>query len=163
YHAYPYYPDFIGLDSTYGAARSSAGASHYYGYLLDLKRHHAGRALLIAEYGVPSSRGLAHLQPEGLHHGGHDEREMAQQDVRLRVGSDAAFLYLALESALGIDSTRWAVGIDTYRPDRGQFALPGLPDSTPTGVEFALVLNDTADAQLLVTPGYNPYLGPRPG
>src|SRR5258706_589784 len=42
-----------------------------------------GRPVLIAEYGVPSSRGLAHLQPEGLHHGGHDEREMADQDVRL--------------------------------------------------------------------------------
>ena len=235
YHAYPYYPDFIGLDSAYGAARSSAGPSHYFGYLLDLKRHHAGRALLIAEYGVPSSRGLAHLQPEGLHHGGHDEREMAVHDVRLtreireaglaggvlfawldewfkhnwvvidlespnertrfwhnvmdaeqnygllglyagdstrpqpggdpaawralpaladsdgarlRVGADASYLYLALDSPLKIDSTRWTVGIDTYGPGHGRFRL---------------VLNDTADAQLLVTPGYNPYLGPRPG
>ena len=235
YHAYPYYPDFIGLDSAYGAARSSAGPSHYLGYLLDLKRHHAGRALLIAEYGVPSSRGMAHLQPEGLHHGGHDEQEMAAQDVRLtreireaglaggvlfawldewfkhnwvvidleeprertrlwhnvmdaeqnygllglyagdatgpepggdpaawralpaladsagtrlRVGSDASYLYLALDSPLGIDSTRWTVTIDTYGEGRGRFKL---------------AFNDTTDAQLLVTPGYNPYLGPRPG
>jgi hypothetical protein len=235
YHAYPYYPDFIGLDSAYGAARSSLGRSHYFGYLLDLKRHHAGRALLIAEYGVPSSRGLAHLDVDGMHHGGHDERAMAERDVRLtreireaglaggilfawldewfkhnwvaidlelpaernrlwhnvmdaeqnyglvglyagdtarpepggdparwralgalaesagtrlRVGSDAAYLYLALESPLGIDSTRWVVGIDTDRPGRA---------------EFKLVLTDTTDAQLLVTPSYNPYLGPRPG
>ncbi|HEY6060720.1 MAG TPA: tetratricopeptide repeat protein [Gemmatimonadales bacterium] len=83
YHAYPYYPDFMDYDPSYGTARSSYGLSHYYGYLLDLKRHHAGRPLLIAEYGVPSSRGLAHLQPEGLHHGGHDEAEMAALDVRL--------------------------------------------------------------------------------
>ena len=78
YHAYPYYPDFIGLDSAYGA-----GGSHYLGYLLDLKRHHAGRALLIAEYGVPSSRGVAHLDADGRHHGGHDERGMAERDVQL--------------------------------------------------------------------------------
>jgi len=230
YHAYPYYPDFIGLDSTYGAARS-----HYLGYLLDLKRHHAGRALLIAEYGVPSSRGVAHLDADGMHHGGHDERAMAERDVRLtldvrdaglaggilfawldewfkhnwvtidvevpaertrmwhnvmdaeqnygllglyagdssspepggdasrwralatlgdsagthlRVGSDAAYLYVVLENTAGLDATRWVVGIDTDRPG---------------SVEFELVLNDTTDAQLLVTPTYNPYLGPRAG
>ena len=83
FHAYPYYPDFIGLDSAYGTARSSAGASHYSGYLLDLKRHHRGRPVLIAEYGVPSSRGLAHLDADGLHHGGHDEAGMAAVDARL--------------------------------------------------------------------------------
>jgi hypothetical protein len=232
YHAYPYYPDFIGLDSAYGAARSS---SHYLGYLLDLKRHHAGRALLIAEYGVPSSRGVAHLDADGMHHGGHDERAMAERDVRLtreireaglaggilfawldewfkhnwvtidlelpaernrlwhnvmdaeqsygllglyagdtarpepggeparwralsvlgdsagtrlRVGSDPAYLYLSIETPLGVDSTRWTVGIDTDRP--------GL-------MEFQLVLTDTASGHLLVTHTYNPYLGPRSG
>ena len=250
YHAYPYYPDFIGLDSAYGAARSSFGPSHYFGYLLDLKRHHAGRALLVAEYGVPSSRGLAHLDPEGMHHGGHDERAMAERDVRLtreireaglaggilfawldewfkhnwvvidlempaernrlwhnvmdaeqnyglvglyagdtarpetggaparwralpvvadggrtrlRVGSDPAYLYLALESPLDLESVRWVVGIDTHRPERGQFALTGVPGRAPIGMEFALVLSDTTDGQLLVTPSYNPYLGPRAG
>jgi hypothetical protein len=226
YHAYPYYPDFIGLDSAYGTA-----PSHYLGYLRDLKRHHTGRALLITEYGVPSSRGVAHLDADGMHHGGHDEQAMAERDVqltreireaglaggilfawldewfkhnwvtidvevppernrlwhnvmdaeqnyglvglyagdsarpvpggdlarwlalatltdsaqtRLRVGSDPAYLYLALERS----ATRWTVGIDTHRAG---------------GVEFQLVVNDTADAQLLVTPTYNPYLGPRPG
>ena len=83
YHAYPYYPDFIALDAGYGAARSAEGPSHYLGYLQDLERHHAGRPLLIAEYGVPSSRGVSHLQPEGMHHGGHDEQDMAAIDVRL--------------------------------------------------------------------------------
>ncbi|MGH7537104.1 MAG: hypothetical protein ACREMF_00595, partial [Gemmatimonadales bacterium] len=83
FHAYPYYPDFMLYDSTYGTARSSNGPSHYFGYLQELRRHHAGRPVVIAEYGVPSSRGLAHLQPEGMHHGGHDEEAMAAIDVRL--------------------------------------------------------------------------------
>jgi tetratricopeptide repeat protein len=253
FHAYPYYPDFIDYDSTYGAARSSYGPSHYYGYLLDLKRHHAGRPLLIAEYGVPSSRGVAHLQPEGLNHGGHDEAEMAAGDVRLtreiheaglaggilfawldewfkhnwvvvdfeaprdrtrlwhnmmdaeqnygllgqfagrdgqspmpggdparwralpvlqgadslrlRVGSDESYLYLAIETPGGVhrqDSTRTLVGIDTYRSDRGEFRLPGVP-GIGIGVEFYLDLSDTSAGRLFVAKSYNPYLGPGPG
>jgi len=39
--------------------------------------------VLVAEYGVPSSRGVSHLQPEAMHHGGHDEEEMAAIDLRL--------------------------------------------------------------------------------
>ena len=83
YHVYPYYPDFMNYDPGYLAARSSEGPSTYFGYLRDLKRHHAGVPLLVAEYGVPSSRGLAHLQPQGWHHGGHDEAAMAAIDARL--------------------------------------------------------------------------------
>ncbi|MEP6571932.1 MAG: hypothetical protein ABJD11_04525 [Gemmatimonadota bacterium] len=83
YHAYPYYPDFMLYDGTYAAARSSEGRSNYFGYLSELQRHHAGMPLLISEYGVPSSRGVAHLQPQGWNHGGHDEVEMAGIDARL--------------------------------------------------------------------------------
>ena len=83
YHAYPYYPDFINLDPGYAQTRSREGPSNYFGYLVDLKRHHPGIPLLIAEYGVPSSRGIAHLQPQGWHHGGHDEQAMAAIDARL--------------------------------------------------------------------------------
>lgn len=250
YHVYPYYPDFIGLDPDYGTTRSAAGPSHYLGYLLDLKRHHTGRPLVIAEYGVPSSRGVSHLQPDGMHHGGHDEREMAALDARLtqeiheaglaggivfawldewfkhtwvtidlelpaertrlwhnvmnaeqnygllgeyagdattmpepgrepgrwqalpvlerndvvalHVGADESYLYVALEGGLSLDSTRYVLGIDTYQHDRGEATLPGLSLVSDVGFEFALVLNDTTDAQLLVAPRYNPYLTPRP-
>lgn len=83
YHAYPYYPDFMLYDPGYDRAASSEGRSNYFGYLADLRRHHAGVPLVIAEYGVPSSRGMAHLQPQGWHHGGHDEAAMAAIDARL--------------------------------------------------------------------------------
>lgn len=83
YHAYPYYPDFIILDPAYRNARSSEGRSSYFGYLRELVQHHAGMPTVISEYGVPSSRGTAHLQPEGWGHGGHDERAMAAIDARL--------------------------------------------------------------------------------
>jgi hypothetical protein len=83
YHAYPYYPDFMLYDPAYNRARSSEGPSNYFGYLSDLRRHLSGIPLLIAEYGVPSSRGLAHEQPQGWTHGGHDEAAMAAIDARL--------------------------------------------------------------------------------
>jgi tetratricopeptide (TPR) repeat protein len=83
YHAYPYYPDFMVLDERYGKARSAFGPSYYFGYLQDLKAHHPDMPVVIAEYGVPASLGIAHLQPQGAHHGGHSERDMAAHDQRL--------------------------------------------------------------------------------
>ncbi|MFV1986949.1 MAG: hypothetical protein ACC682_06695, partial [Gemmatimonadota bacterium] len=83
YHAYPYYPDFMVLDPVYGDAVSPFGRSAYFGYLQDLKRAHPNMPVVIAEYGVPTSLGIAHLQPQGWHHGGHTEIAMADIDARL--------------------------------------------------------------------------------
>jgi tetratricopeptide (TPR) repeat protein len=83
YHAYPYFPDFMILDPGYLAARDAEGPNAYAGYLRDLVRHHAGRPVIIAEFGVPSSRGVAHRQPQGFDHGGHDESAQARIDARL--------------------------------------------------------------------------------
>ena len=83
YHAYPYYPDFMNLDPGYQAYRDRHGACSYAGYLADLKAHTRGIPLLIGEYGVPTSRGVAHQQPQGIHHGGATEVEQGEHDVRL--------------------------------------------------------------------------------
>jgi hypothetical protein len=83
YHVYPYYPDFLLYDSAYAAARSSFGPSNYIGYLRDLKQHHAGIPMVISEFGVPTSRGDAHIQPQGWDHGGHGEADAAAINARL--------------------------------------------------------------------------------
>ncbi len=83
YHAYPYYPDFLVLDSAYRAATSPEGPSAYFGYLQALVAHHGDMPVVISEVGVPSSRGNAHLQPQGWDHGGHDERAKGAIDARL--------------------------------------------------------------------------------
>jgi len=83
YHAYPYYPDFMMLDPGYRESRSSEGRSRYFGYLRELIQYHEAIPTVISEYGVPSSRGMAHRHPEGWSHGGHDERAMAAIDARL--------------------------------------------------------------------------------
>ncbi len=92
YHAYPYYPDFLNLDPGYNRASDAQGPSNYSGYLRDLGAHHGDQPVLIGETGVPSSRGIAHLQPQGWHHGGHDEREQGEIDARLMRDIDEAHL-----------------------------------------------------------------------
>jgi len=82
-HVYPYYPDFLNLDPGYSAFRDRHGACNYAGYLADLKAHTPGLPLLIAEYRIPSSRGLSHLQPQGLNHGGASDTRQGEQLVRL--------------------------------------------------------------------------------
>ncbi|HEV7837583.1 MAG TPA: tetratricopeptide repeat protein, partial [Gemmatimonadaceae bacterium] len=83
YHAYPYYPDFMVVDPGYSAARSPEGPSNYFGYLRELVSHHGDMPVVISEYGVPSSRGNAHVQPQGWNHGGLSEQEQAVADARL--------------------------------------------------------------------------------
>lgn len=83
FHPYPYYPDFMVLDPEYSRTRSPYGPSNYYGYLRRLKDHHPGMPVVVAEYGVPASLATAHLQPQGWHHGGHGEAEMARINERL--------------------------------------------------------------------------------
>jgi hypothetical protein len=83
YHVYPYYPDFLNLDPGYSRFRDKHGPCNYAGYLTDLKAHTRGIPLLVGEFGVPTSRGIAHLQPQGIHHGGMSEEEQGKHDVRL--------------------------------------------------------------------------------
>ena len=90
YHVYPYYPDFMNLDPGYSAFRDRHGACNYAGYLADLKAHTRGIPLLIGEVGVPASRGIAHQQPQGIHHGGASEDEQGARDVRLLEDADDA-------------------------------------------------------------------------
>jgi tetratricopeptide (TPR) repeat protein len=79
YHAYPYYPDEIHHDPDFTAHPRSS----YMAYLEGLKVHHGEQAVLIGEFGVPSSRGLPRLQPQGNHQGGHSEAAQAELNVAL--------------------------------------------------------------------------------
>jgi len=78
YHAYPYYPDFIYLQKEYREAfNDKGGKDNYFGYLADLKKHCEGMPLVIAEYGLPTSRGISHFTPSGFNQGGHSEEKQA--------------------------------------------------------------------------------------
>ena len=84
YHAYPYYPDYIYLKEEYANAVNHNGErDNYIGYLRDLKSQLEGMPLVIAEYGIPSSRGNSHVNPSGFDQGGHSEAEQAEISMML--------------------------------------------------------------------------------
>jgi tetratricopeptide (TPR) repeat protein len=83
YHVYPNFPYFMNLEPAFAAATDAEGVNRYLGYLRALKAYHGDQPVLVAEFGMSTSRGIAHLQPEGLHHGGQHEPEAMRQVARL--------------------------------------------------------------------------------
>lgn len=79
YQIYPSFPDFMNHQYSSG----SDGKSSYSRYLADLKSHHAGQPVVVIEFGISTSRGIAHWHKGGRHHGGHDETEQGELLARM--------------------------------------------------------------------------------
>ncbi|XKE94152.1 hypothetical protein LG326_13375 [Metaplanococcus flavidus] len=78
YHVYPYYPEFLNLEEKYTEFIDHRGErNNYAGYLRDLNESH-DMPILIAEFGVPSSRGMTHENPFGWNQGFISEREQGE-------------------------------------------------------------------------------------
>ncbi|WP_163709221.1 Ig-like domain-containing protein [Mangrovibacterium lignilyticum] len=83
YHAYPYYPDFMSDQPEYTTYSDSYGPNSYLGYLYDLKSHYENIPLVVAEFGVPTSWGIAHLAQSNMHHGGITEKQQGIYTIRM--------------------------------------------------------------------------------
>ncbi|MFQ3293615.1 MAG: hypothetical protein ACI8VE_000678 [Natrialbaceae archaeon] len=83
YHAYPYYPDFLNFSRTYTEYVDSDGEkSSYAGYLNDLVQAN-DHPVVIGEFGVPSSRGIAHEHVYEIDQGHHSETQQGEYDAEL--------------------------------------------------------------------------------
>ncbi|PLS03058.1 hypothetical protein [Neobacillus cucumis] len=83
YHIYPYYPDFLNIEKKYLNYTDASGKKNSYaGYLHELREAHH-MPILVAEFGVPSSRGLTHKNPFGMDQGFHSEEEQGKIDRKL--------------------------------------------------------------------------------
>ncbi|WP_027963678.1 hypothetical protein [Halalkalibacillus halophilus] len=83
YHVYPYYPDFLNLEEKYTEHIDHRGErNNYAGYLEDLKSIH-DIPILIAEFGIPASRGITHKNPFGWNQGFISEAQQGQIVSRL--------------------------------------------------------------------------------
>ncbi len=136
YHAYPYYPEFMLVDPGYLKARSPEGPSSYFGYLRELVAHHGDMPVVISEYGVPSSRGIGHFQPQGWNHGGHSEQEQAQVNARLTrdiyaSGAAGAGLFALIDEWF---KKSWVVTDFEFPHDRKQLWLNPLDAEEHYGV-----------------------------
>jgi hypothetical protein len=92
YHAYPYYPDFQRYEPALQETTYNGVSDPYAGYLEALRKHHEGIPVMITEFGVPSSMGLAHTGPLGRDQGDHSEQEQTAMDAQmLRMIHDLGF------------------------------------------------------------------------
>ena len=106
YHIYPNYPDFLNLETRFAD------------YLADLKRYHGHQPVLVAEFGISTSRGVAHVHPEGWNHGGHDERGQGSWCHRCSARSTGR------GTPAGSSSSSWTSG--SRAPGRGRrWRYPG--------------------------------------
>lgn len=86
YHVYPYYPDFLNLAEKYTEFIDHRGEpNNYAGYLKDLNNSH-DMPILIAEFGIPASRGQTHRNPFGWNQGFISESE--QGDILTHLFED---------------------------------------------------------------------------
>lgn len=83
YHAYPYYPDFVSRQADYQDYYDYMGQNSYLGYLTKMKEYYNDLPLIIAEFGVPSSWGIAHYAQSGMNHGGFSEKEQGELNIRM--------------------------------------------------------------------------------
>ncbi|MCR4584538.1 MAG: family 2 glycosyl transferase [Lachnospiraceae bacterium] len=79
YHVYPYYPEYMILQQDYVDYRDENGEiDTYEAYLKDLMSIH-NIPVLIAEFGVPTSRGCTHVNPySGYNQGALDEKQQGE-------------------------------------------------------------------------------------
>lgn len=79
YHVYPYYPDFMSYETKYQVE----GSNPYREYLKELTAYHS-IPVLVAEFGLPTSRGKAHSnQITGLSQGNNSEQEQGDGIVSM--------------------------------------------------------------------------------
>lgn len=76
YHIYPYYPEFMNYQAEYAKFKDEAGKINpYKAYLRDLMKEHT-MPVLVAEFGIPASRGNTHSNVQmGYDQGHHDETD----------------------------------------------------------------------------------------
>jgi len=78
YHVYPYYPDSLNYQTDYLSYTDETGKINTYrAYLKDLKLSNT-MPIIIAEFGVPTSRGMGHESVMGYNQGYIDETDQGR-------------------------------------------------------------------------------------
>lgn len=83
YHIYPNYPDFMNNTMDYANYTDEEGVFRYGGYLQHFMEQHRGYPALVAEFGLATGMGNAHINPDGYNHGGMKEVEQGNGLVRM--------------------------------------------------------------------------------
>lgn len=135
YDVYPYQPDFMLQDPQYVRARDAEGPNPMAGYLRDL-RSRISHPLVVTEYGVPDSIGIARLSPAGWNQGGLDENTQAAMLGRLArtVRDTGCAGGVVFELADEWYRTAWLTRDFSNPPDRTTLWLNELSPASRLGV-----------------------------
>jgi hypothetical protein len=101
YHIYPNYPDFMIRSKRYELPGDKSGYLRYAAYIDELLATQKGIPLVVAEFGLATGYGTAHIHPTGLNHGGLSEVSQAEGLVGL-------FRTIAASGASGGIVFQWA-------------------------------------------------------
>lgn len=75
YHVYPYYPSFLFCSDKYASYKDKKGKKNpYKAYIDDLVKLHK-LPVIISEFGIPSSRGITHVNPVSHYNQGNVTEE----------------------------------------------------------------------------------------
>lgn len=149
YHVYPYYPDFMRYDLKYQRYRTAEGkVDPYAGYLHELRAHHEGIPLMIGEFGLPTSRGMAHRGPLGRDQGYHTEDEQGRMlsgmlDVIHEEGLDGAFLFAWQDEWFKFTWNTFELELPEIRRDRWRNRLTNEENFGVIATEAGEEANDT--------------------
>jgi hypothetical protein len=83
YHIYPNYPDLMNNEPAFASFSDQEGPFRYKGYLNSFMAIHPPYPAIVAEFGISTSLNTAHLNPEGLNHGGLSESDQGTMVVRM--------------------------------------------------------------------------------
>lgn len=148
YHAYPYYPNFVSEDPRYLAYSDELGVDAYRGLLRDLRAHDPDRAILIAEFGVPTSWGRAHTSASGMHQGGISEADAGTFGARMLRDIDAVGMaggaYFQWED--GWWKRIWVTNARTFPPERQRIWHDVMNAAASYGVMAFQVVTPSLDA-----------------
>lgn len=83
YHIYPYYPDSLNYQKDYlQYVDENGNVNTYLAYLEDLKLAHT-IPIIVAEFGIPTSRGLGHKSVMGYDQGKVDEADQGKMLIHM--------------------------------------------------------------------------------
>lgn len=169
YHIYPYYPDSLNYQEDYLEYTDDSGkVNTYEAYLEDLKLAHT-MPIIVAEFGIPTSRGMGHESVMGYNQsmaayvdGDVSEWKNTQPTVtteqgKLYIKSDERYLYIMLDAGnYDFEKDTLLIPINTIA-DQGNLKAAQYNAEFDTAADFLIYINGKNNSHIYVDRYYDAF------